>query len=203
MHQFKLNDKVSPEYSIYVPGSTIIPGVDISQLNLYEQTQPKPSGHYSFEIQRPGSILQRDKSFVFRTFRIEDMVIWTKLLIDVAVRPLDAILHLKNTTLMTSPPLNSSAGSSLRTSPELMTPSLKQPLQAQDQVTTPPPSPIEKIVANNAQASLSVNDNSLHPPPLPVIAPVIPPPQSPPADNAYLDIPNALKPKLYSPQLNI
>jgi hypothetical protein len=135
------------------------------------------------------------------------MVIWSRLLSDVATRPLDAILQPENTMLMTRPlpPFSShnSAGNSISpASPELSVPSLKQQVQIQDQATTPPLSPIEKIVTSsttNTGVSPPVNDNDLHPPALPVMARIIPPPQSP----SDLNESNTLKPKLYSPQLNI
>lgn len=63
LHQFKLNDKMAPEYSIYLPKCNLLQSKDTW-----------------FEIQRSGSVLQRDKSYVFRTSSSEEMATWCKLL---------------------------------------------------------------------------------------------------------------------------
>ncbi|GAA5801869.1 hypothetical protein HPULCUR_007325 [Helicostylum pulchrum] len=63
LHQFKLNDKMAPEYSIYLPKCNLLQSKDAW-----------------FEIQRSGSVLQRDKSYVFRTSSSEEMATWCKLL---------------------------------------------------------------------------------------------------------------------------
>lgn len=209
MHQFKLNDKISPEFSICVPGSTVIPGFDINQSSLNgldEKSQFKPSDHFSFEIQRPGSALQRDKLFSFRAFSLEEMVTWSRLLIEIATRPLYTVLQPRYNILMTEPLPHSLAGNNTRSSSESASPSEKQQVQTklqvqtQEQVTTPPPSPTEKIMADSTH--LPVNDYDIRPPPLPVMEPIVPP-QSPLDDNVDLDKSLALMPKLYTPQLNI
>ncbi|KAI8638948.1 hypothetical protein BD408DRAFT_280501 [Parasitella parasitica] len=95
LHQFKLKDKVSPEFSIYIPKATIIPDTDISRLSpttFQSSEEPDKQGsHYSFEIQRSGSVLQRDKSYMFRTVSLLDMAKWCKLLGDVATRPIGSV----------------------------------------------------------------------------------------------------------------
>lgn len=70
LHQFKLNDKISPEQSLYLPRSTV--------------SQLKDDQSNAFEIQRSGSVLQRDKSYVFRAFSPEEIGIWCKLISDIA-----------------------------------------------------------------------------------------------------------------------
>ncbi|KAL7310243.1 hypothetical protein PS15m_009765 [Mucor circinelloides] len=141
LHQFKLNDKVSPEFSIYIPNVTIIPSMDISHLNLTTlQAEPDKSSNYSFEIQRSGSVLQRDKSYVFRTSSLAEMVVWCKLLSDVATRPLDSVLQPRQTPQYIRPLTAMSDHSSARSSVLI-----SQQTSPQHQETTPPPSPIQQL----------------------------------------------------------
>lgn len=142
LHQFKLNDKVSPEFSIYIPNATIIPSMDISHLNLTTlQAEPDKSSNYSFEIQRSGSVLQRDKSYVFRTSSLAEMVVWCKLLSDVATRPLDAVLQPRQQ--YTSRPSTAMSGHSSARSSVLISHQPMSPIQHQE--TTPPPSPVQQL----------------------------------------------------------
>ncbi|OBZ81447.1 Phosphatidylinositol 4,5-bisphosphate-binding protein SLM2 [Choanephora cucurbitarum] len=94
LYQFKLNDKISPESSIYIPKSTIVPCFDINRpiSELEQCNQP-----YSFEIQRCGSVLHRDKSSVFRTSHLDDIVTWCRLLNQVANRSPDTIVRQETT----------------------------------------------------------------------------------------------------------
>lgn len=89
MHQFTLDDKVSPEKTIYIPSCTIVPSIDIqhlssmSQKELLESTTLDTSN--TFEICRPASnVLQRDKVSVFRTSNREELITWCRLLIHIA-----------------------------------------------------------------------------------------------------------------------
>ncbi|KAI8339319.1 hypothetical protein BD560DRAFT_412675 [Blakeslea trispora] len=94
LYQFKLNDKISPESSIYIPKSSIVPCFDINrpQNELEQYNQP-----YSFEIQRCGSVLHRDKSYVFRTSHLKDMITWCRLLNQVANRSPGSIVKQEST----------------------------------------------------------------------------------------------------------
>lgn len=108
--------------------------------------QLKDGHNNTFEIQRSGSVLQRDKSYVFRTFSPEDMAIWCKLF--------------SNVTASRSPIQQLSTANNSIVSQRI------------NQETTPPSSSIS--VYENRQSSSSILDDSLQ-----------------------------MKPKLYSPQLNI
>lgn len=132
---------MSPEFSIYIPNVTIIPSIDISHLNLTTlQAEPDKSSNYSFEIQRSGSVLQRDKSYVFRTSSLAEMVVWCKLLSDVATRPLDSVLQPRQAPHYIRPPTAMSDHSSARSSVLI-----SQQTSPQHQETTPPPSPIQQL----------------------------------------------------------
>lgn len=80
MHQFALSDKVSPEFSIYIPQTTIIPSSDISHL-AEDHDDPGP---YSFEIKRSASLLARDKSYTFRANSRQEFLDWCRMLVQVA-----------------------------------------------------------------------------------------------------------------------
>lgn len=89
LHQFSLDDKVSPEKTIYIPSCTIVPSIDIQHLSsmtqkdLLESTTLDTSN--TFEICRPASnVLQRDKVSVFRTSNREELITWCRLLIHIA-----------------------------------------------------------------------------------------------------------------------
>lgn len=112
--------------------------MDISHLNLTTlQSEPDKSNNYSFEIQRSGSVLQRDKSYVFRTFSLAEMVVWCKLLSDIATRPIDSVLQPRQQYI---PPTAISGQSSARSSSMLIS-----EVSPQHQETTPPPSPIQQL----------------------------------------------------------
>jgi hypothetical protein len=140
LHQFKMNEKVSPEFSIYVPKTIIIPSTDISHLALGDlKDVPVPKEGFSFEIQRPGSVLQRDKSYVFRTFNIESFVAWTSLLSDVASQnPHPKALQYSTSTLQTILSATSQ-------------------IEVQSQQATPPPSPMKTY---NPQLAVNLNNSS-------------------------------------------
>ncbi|KAG2226531.1 hypothetical protein INT45_014275 [Circinella minor] len=81
LHQFTMNDKVSPERSIYIPETTIIPSIDISHFAENEKTE----GPYTFEIHKRGTqVLQRDRTFYFRTNSREELLQWCRVLCDVS-----------------------------------------------------------------------------------------------------------------------
>ncbi|ORY98601.1 hypothetical protein BCR43DRAFT_487819 [Syncephalastrum racemosum] len=80
LHQFTMDDKVSPERSYFIPQMTIIPPMDLNHLD--EATEP-----FTFQIHRKATqVLQRDKVHVFRAPSREDLAAWCKLLCDVAGR---------------------------------------------------------------------------------------------------------------------
>lgn len=112
--------------------------MDISHLNLSTlQAEPDKSSNYSFEIQRSGSVLQRDKSYVFRTFSLAEMVVWCKLLSDIATRTTDSVLQPRQQQYI--PPTAISGQNSARSS------MLISEVSPQHQETTPPPSPIQQL----------------------------------------------------------
>ncbi|KAI9276819.1 hypothetical protein BDA99DRAFT_494220 [Phascolomyces articulosus] len=81
LHQFTMDDKVSPERSIYIPETTIIPSIDISHFGDNEKTK----GPFTFEIHKRGTqVLQRDRTFYFRTNSREELVSWCRVLCDVS-----------------------------------------------------------------------------------------------------------------------
>lgn len=89
---------MSPESTIYIPNATIVTNVDITNINQQKMEttkQQKKRDYYTFEIQRNGSVLQRDKSYLFRLSSLEEMVVWCKLLQNVETRPYDTLLHEK------------------------------------------------------------------------------------------------------------
>lgn len=86
LHQFSLDDKVTPEKTIYIPNTTIVPSVDLSQLDtvLTEYTGDTSN---TFEICKPSTnvLLQRgDKISVFRTSTRQELVTWCRLLVHIA-----------------------------------------------------------------------------------------------------------------------
>ncbi|KAG2211659.1 hypothetical protein INT47_008756 [Mucor saturninus] len=85
LHQFKPNDKVSPEQSLYLPKAMV--------------SQLKDGDNNTFEIQRSGSVLQRDKSYVFRAVNSEEMEIWCKLVSDVAASKPQSIQKISTVNL--------------------------------------------------------------------------------------------------------
>ncbi|KAI8889427.1 hypothetical protein K501DRAFT_282321 [Backusella circina FSU 941] len=140
LHQFKMNEKVSPEFSIYVPKTIIIPSTDISNLALGDLKEvPVPKEGFTFEIQRPGSVLQRDKSYVFRTFNLESLIVWCSLLSDVASQnPHPRALQHSTSTLQTILSATSQ-------------------IDVQSQQATPPPSPMKTY---HPQLGVNFNNSS-------------------------------------------
>jgi hypothetical protein len=87
LHQFRLDDKVSPERTLYVPGSTVHPSVDIHAGQIESLYSAPPADGYTFDMLKPGSgkLLQnRDKSTSFRTETRDDLVAWCRLIIMVS-----------------------------------------------------------------------------------------------------------------------
>ncbi|KAI8879698.1 hypothetical protein K501DRAFT_256354, partial [Backusella circina FSU 941] len=84
LHQFRLNDKVSPERTLYIPGSSVHPSVDIHAGQIESLYGTPPADGYTFDMFKPGSgsrLLQnRDKSTSFRTETRDDLVAWCRLI---------------------------------------------------------------------------------------------------------------------------
>lgn len=86
MHEFTLDDKVSPERSIYMPDSTVVPCIDISHL-ANDIPNDHKDGQYTFEIHKRGTqVLQRDRVYVFRTNSREELLSWCRALVDASTR---------------------------------------------------------------------------------------------------------------------
>lgn len=84
LHQFSLDDKVSPEKTIYIPNTTIIPSIDLNHLNTV-MTEYAGDTSNTFEICKPATnVLQRDKVSVFRTSTREELVTWCRMLVYIA-----------------------------------------------------------------------------------------------------------------------
>lgn len=72
--------------------------MDISDLNRFAQQQDLQEGKiskdgYTFEVQRSGSVLQRDKSYAFRANNFEDMAVWCQHISEVATQSPEATLR--------------------------------------------------------------------------------------------------------------
>lgn len=81
-----MDDKVSPERSIYMPDSTVVPSIDISHLANGAPSDNK-DGPYTFEIHKRGTqVLQRDRVYVFRTNSREELLSWCRALVDASTR---------------------------------------------------------------------------------------------------------------------
>ncbi|CAO3682760.1 hypothetical protein G6F70_003005 [Rhizopus microsporus] len=81
LHQFTMDNKVSPEKTIYIPSVTVIPSIDLSSA-LYQHYS---EDSYTFEICRPGAnVLQKDKVSVFRTTTKQELIDWCTCLVQVA-----------------------------------------------------------------------------------------------------------------------
>lgn len=81
-----MDDKVSPERSIYMPDSTVVPSIDISHLANDVPSDSK-DGPYTFEIHKRGTqVLQRDRVYVFRTNSREELLSWCRALVDASTR---------------------------------------------------------------------------------------------------------------------
>lgn len=76
-----MDNKVSPEKTIYIPSVTVIPSIDLSSA-LYQHYS---EDSYTFEICRPGAnVLQKDKVSVFRTTTKQELIDWCTCLVQVA-----------------------------------------------------------------------------------------------------------------------
>lgn len=77
-----MDNKVSPEKTIYIPSTTIIPYMDLSNLatdDLYQHynEEEKLERSHTFEIcKRGANVLQREKVSTFRTSTREELVAW-------------------------------------------------------------------------------------------------------------------------------
>lgn len=81
-----MDDKVSPERSIYMPDSTVVPCIDISHL-ANDIPNDHKDGQYTFEIHKRGTqVLQRDRVYVFRTNSREELLSWCRALVDASTR---------------------------------------------------------------------------------------------------------------------
>lgn len=81
-----MDDKVSPEKTLYIPSTTIIPSIDISQISSLNQDAVLENtlldNSNTFEVCKPASnVLQRDKVAVFRTSNRQELIKWCRLLI--------------------------------------------------------------------------------------------------------------------------
>lgn len=81
-----MDDKVSPEKTLYIPNTTIVPSIDISHISsldrdaVLENTLLDKTN--TFEICKPASnVLQRDKVSLFRTSNRQELITWCQLLI--------------------------------------------------------------------------------------------------------------------------
>lgn len=84
-YEFTMNDKVTPERSIYIPDTTIVPSIDIS--HLAAAAPENLAQGYTFEIHKRGTqMLQRDKTYVYRAQSREELISWCRLLCEVAAR---------------------------------------------------------------------------------------------------------------------
>ncbi|GAN07321.1 hypothetical protein MAM1_0156d06817 [Mucor ambiguus] len=102
LHQFSLDDKVTPEKTIYIPNTTIVPSIDLSKLHTV-LTEYAGDTSNTFEICKPSTnVLQRDKISVFRTSTREELVTWCRLLVHIAsgasLSSLDEDLVLRNSS---------------------------------------------------------------------------------------------------------
>lgn len=81
-----MDDKVSPEKTLYIPSTTIIPSIDINYISSSDQKSVLENMSLdtsnTFEVCKPASnVLQRDKVALFRTSNREELVTWCRLLI--------------------------------------------------------------------------------------------------------------------------
>ena len=105
--------------------------MDISDLNHFpEQEKKAPKEGFTFEIQRSGSVLQRDKSYVFRAESFDDMAVWCRFTSELATQSPQAMLLNEPMYIVKNPSNNEQQKN---TSQQEITPL---------QETTPPPSPI-------------------------------------------------------------
>lgn len=76
-----MDNKVSPEKTIYIPSVNVVPSIDLSSA-LYQHYS---EDSYTFEICRPGTnVLQKDKVSVFRTTTKQELIDWCTCLVQVA-----------------------------------------------------------------------------------------------------------------------
>ncbi|KAG0747952.1 hypothetical protein G6F57_007181 [Rhizopus arrhizus] len=115
LHQFTMDNKVSPEKTIYIPSTTIIPYMDLSNQatdDLYQHynEEEKLEKSHTFEIcKRGANVLQREKVSTFRTSTREELVAWctqmmhistTRSKIDQQNNPVDYSNSLQNSSLI-------------------------------------------------------------------------------------------------------
>lgn len=90
LHQFRLDDnKVTPEKTLFIPNTIIVPSINLSQLDTV-LTEYAGDTSNTFEICKPasGGLLMhknnKDKISVFRTTSREELVTWCRLLMHIA-----------------------------------------------------------------------------------------------------------------------
>lgn len=81
-----MDDKVSPEKTLYIPSTTIVPSIDINQISSLDQDTVLKNAlldhSNTFEVCKPaGNVLQRDKVAMFRTSSRQELITWCRLLI--------------------------------------------------------------------------------------------------------------------------
>ncbi|CAO3672340.1 unnamed protein product [Rhizopus stolonifer] len=79
LHQFTMDNKVSPEKTIYIPSATVLFSSDITNKNscIHDKEERKCENINIFEICKPGAnLLQKEKVSVFRTQTNEDLNLW-------------------------------------------------------------------------------------------------------------------------------
>ncbi|KAF7727192.1 hypothetical protein EC973_007890 [Apophysomyces ossiformis] len=109
LHQFRLDDKVSPERSIYIPNTVIVPSMDISHLAAHGPEENDLATAYTFEIRRSATAaFKRDKIYVFRAQSRDELLTWCRLLVDVASRPATQLTQPVTSTLR-NPSLDSTS----------------------------------------------------------------------------------------------
>ncbi|OBZ87199.1 Phosphatidylinositol 4,5-bisphosphate-binding protein SLM2 [Choanephora cucurbitarum] len=84
LHQFSLDNRVTPEKTLYVPACRIGPLTDVKYHQTERATTNEDTSN-TFEIYRPANnVLQRDKTAVFRTSSPEELIAWCRMLSSVA-----------------------------------------------------------------------------------------------------------------------
>lgn len=182
---------------MYLPKSTIVPCISIdSTKDLLQEERKAPKDGFTFEIQRPGSVLQRDKSYVFRAINFDDMATWCRLFSEIATQPPEFMLQnifqstqLQNaTTSKNSLPLSIDVSHPQQQLQDIQK-QAKSTVQPQQPESTPPPSPIQKL--EKRKSILSILSTTV----------VSKNPEDPVINSTHsLEFPNG-KPKLYTPQL--
>lgn len=86
-HQFTMDNKVSPEKTVYIPSATVLFSSDITHKSscIHDKEEEKCENINTFEICKPGTnLLQKEKVSVFRTQTNEDLNLWCAYLIRIS-----------------------------------------------------------------------------------------------------------------------